>query len=171
MDLRLVAYFLGEISLACGAVLLWPFGLSLFYAETSQTAFLLSIISCMILGVLLWKGGRQTADSLSVREGIAVTGLGWLLVTFLGMLPYVFGGYLGFLDGAFESISGFTGTGATVIDQLEQLPESILLWRSLTHWLGGLGIIVLVVAFISGLYMPSAATGGMGRRPCSPRAW
>lgn len=174
MDLRLVAYFLGEISLACGAVLLWPFGLSLFYAETSQTAFLLSIISCMILGVLLWKGGRQTADSLSVREGIAVTGLGWLLVTFLGMLPYVFGGYLGFLDGAFESISGFTGTGATVIDQLEQLPESILLWRSLTHWLGGLGIIVIFIAVLpqighSAVYMYNAEISGPAPERVLPR--
>jgi trk system potassium uptake protein len=174
MDLRLVAHFLGKIAFACGIVLLLPFGLAIFYAETSRAAFLLAILVCLLLGVLLWRFGQQTTDSLRAREGIAITGLGWLLVTFLGMLPYVFGGYLGILDGVFESISGFTGTGATVINALEQLPQSILMWRSLTHWLGGLGIIVIFIAILpqigySAVYMYNAEISGPAPERVLPR--
>ena len=71
-----------------------------------------------------------------------------MLATFLGMLPYCLGGYLSYFDGLFESVSGFTGTGATVITDLEILPQSLLLWRSMTHWLGGLGIIVIFIALL-----------------------
>ena len=98
------------------------------------------------VGMGMQRSRKGAVDDLSVREGIAITSLSWILVTFLGMLPYVFGGYLNILDGILECISGLSGTGATVITDIEVLPQSLLVWRSLTHWLGGLGIIVIFIA-------------------------
>ena len=90
------------------------------------------------------------------------------------MLPYLLGGYLGYLDGVFESISGFTGTGATVVDDIEVLPQGVLLWRSLTHWLGGLGIIVIFIALLpatgqSAITMYNAESSAQGSERVLPR--
>ena len=90
------------------------------------------------------------------------------------MLPYCLGGYLNYFDGLFESISGFTGTGATVIPDLEVLPQSLLFWRSLTHWLGGLGIVVIFIALLpeagqSTVYMYNAESTGPTRERVLPR--
>jgi len=148
LDLRLVSYFLGKISFAFGFVLLIPSGIAFLHNETSISAFFISMAACWILGGILYRTGKLETEQLSVREGIAITGCGWIIVTLLGMLPFVAGGYLGPLDSVFESISGFTGTGATVIDHLENLPQSILFWRTMTHWLGGLGIIVIFLAIL-----------------------
>ncbi len=148
MDLRVVAYILGKLSLACGAALLLPFAIALLYLESSCLAFSLSIVLCTAVGLMLTFYGRLESENLTVREGIAITGLGWIMVTFLGMVPYAAGGYLSVLDGVLETISGLSGTGATVIDDIEILPQSILLWRALTHWFGGLGIIVIFIALL-----------------------
>ena len=90
------------------------------------------------------------------------------------MLPYLLGGYLGYLDGVFESISGFTGTGATVVEDIEALPQGVLLWRSLTHWLGGLGIIVIFIALLpatgqSAITMYNAESSAQGSERVLPR--
>ena len=148
MNLQVVSYILGRLSLATAAALLFPFVLALARTETSCLAFAGAILSSILLGGLLMTSGRLISAKLSVREGIAITGLGWIMVTTLGMLPYSLGGYLPVLEGIFESISGFTGTGATVIDSIETLPSSILLWRSMTHWFGGLGIVVIFIALL-----------------------
>ena len=174
MSLRIVAFFLGKISAALGGVLCLPLGIALFYSESSRLAFVLAVLLCLSLGKGLLAAGRLETDTLTVREGIAITGLGWIMVTILGMLPYVCGGYLGILDGLFESISGFTGTGATVIDHLEILPNSIVFWRSMTHWLGGLGIIVIFIALLpqtghGAVHMYNAEITGPTRERMLPR--
>ena len=169
MDLRVVNAILARLVLASMAVLCVPMALSLLWGEWESTrAFSLSLgLSVSVWGLLLSHARRQIPE-ISRREGIAVTGLGWLLMTTLGMMPYVFGGYLGLLDGLFESISGFTGTGATVLPAIEGLPKSILFWRSMTHWFGGLGIIVIFIALLpqtgqSTLYMYQAESSGRDR--------
>ena len=174
MDIRVIACVLGRLTLAVDAALLAPFVMSLYYMETSRLAFALTVIVCAVIGsaLLAWSDGWS--GDFSVREGIAITGLGWLLIMLLGTMPYVLGGYLGPLDGLFESISGFTGTGATVIDSLQSLPESILFWRSMTHWLGGLGIIVIFIAVIpqmghSAIYMYKAEISGANSERMLPR--
>ena len=148
MDLRVVAYVLGRLAEACGAALLLPFTAALFYAETSRFAFALAIVLCTLTGLVMTAWGRLTSENLTVREGIAITGLGWIMVTFLGMVPYAAGHYLSVLDGVLETISGLSGTGATVVTDIEILPKSILMWRALTHWFGGLGIIVIFIALL-----------------------
>ena len=114
-------------------------------------------ISCGtgLLGVLF---GRQKNEELLRKEAIAVVGLGWLVCALFGALPYMFTEpRLSFSDAYFEAVSGFTTTGASVIDDLENVPRGILLWRSLTQWLGGMGILVLFVALLSSFRVGSRA--------------
>ena len=139
MDLRVVCRFLGRISLAEACVTCVPLFLALGFRDECTGSFILAIGIMIACGILLLRYGRVRTKHLTIREGIAITGLGWLLATFLGMIPYVAGGYLNLIDGVFESISGFTGTGATVIEDIESLPFSILFWRSMTHWAGRAG--------------------------------
>lgn len=140
MDLRVISRFLGKIALAEGGVLFLPLAMAIIMGESSWLPFVGSIILCGLVGMSCLNYGRVRTQKLTMREGIAITGIGWMLATFLGMLPYCLGGYLSYFDGLFESVSGFTGTGATVITDLEILPQSLLLWRSMTHWLGGSGL-------------------------------
>lgn len=174
MDLHVVSRFLGRIALAQSGVMAFPLGMALWYGENSIYSLLLTLLLCAALGSIFLRYGYARTHNLTMREGIAITGLGWLLATLLGMLPYALGGYLGVLDGTFESISGFTGTGATVIEDIETLPHSILFWRSMTHWLGGLGIIIIFIALLpeagqSSVYMYNAESTGPTRERIMPR--
>lgn len=146
MDLKIVWYVLGRLSWAYGCGMVLPLAVSLWYSESSIFAFAVAIGVCLALGKGLTMYGTAPAGEVTNREGIAITALGWIMVMFLGMVPYAAGGYLSVLDGVFECISGLSGTGATVIPDLEIMPQGILLWRSLTHWFGGLGIIVIFIA-------------------------
>ena len=148
MNRRIVAGLLGYLTLACGAAMIPPFIFAAFEDEfNGAAAFLLSIFLCVAATFELERfGGLQEKDNVGIREGIAITGLGWLLISILGLVPYFAGGYLNLLDSLVESFSGFSGTGATVIGDVEILPRSILLWRSMSNWFGGLGIVVIFMA-------------------------
>lgn len=146
MNYKVVLYMLGKISLACGGSMLLPLLVALWYGEPSVGAFGIAVSVCVLWGQLLILQGKPVTQELTNREGILITSLGWIMVTFLGMIPYTAGGYANVLDGIFESISGLSGTGSTIMADLEILPQSILLWRALTHWIGGLGIIVIFIA-------------------------
>ena len=174
MDLHVICQFLGRIAWAQSGVMTLPLVMALVFAEDSWLAFLGTMGTCALAGWGFLRYGHVRTKKLTMREGIAITGLGWLLATFLGMLPYCLGGYLNYFDGLFESISGFTGTGATVIPDLEILPQSLLFWRSLTHWLGGLGIVVIFIALLpeagqSTVYMYNAESTGPTRERVLPR--
>ena len=127
------------------------FFLAAFTEETGgAAAFLLSIFLCVAVTFELERfGGLKGKDNIGVRDGIAITGLGWLLVSILGTVPYLAGGYLNVIDSLTESFAGFSGTGATVFEDVEILPRSILLWRSVSNWIGGLGIVVIFMAILS----------------------
>lgn len=174
MDLHVICQFLGRIAWAQSGVMTLPLVMALVFAEDSWLAFLGTMGTCALAGWGFLRYGHVRTKKLTMRKGIAITGLGWLLATFLGMLPYCLGSYLNYFDGLFESISGFTGTGATVIPDLEILPQSLLFWRSLTHWLGGLGIVVIFIALLpeagqSTVYMYNAESTGPTRERVLPR--
>ena len=158
MNRRIVAGLLGYLTLFCGAAMIPPFILAATAEEfNGAAAFLLSIFLCLAATFELERfGGLQGKDNLGIREGIAITGLGWFLISVLGLVPYFAGGYLSLLDSLVESFSGFSGTGATVIEDVEILPRSILLWRSISNWFGGLGIVVIFMAI-----MPQFGRGAM----------
>ncbi|WP_294159133.1 TrkH family potassium uptake protein [uncultured Selenomonas sp.] len=169
MDQRVVNFILARLVLAAMAVLCVPMFLAMLWGEwASVRAFSLSLgLAVTIFGYLFTHARRKT-EAITRREGIAITAFGWGLITALGMMPYLFGGHLGLLDALFESISGFTTTGSTVIPSIEALPASILFWRSMTHWFGGLGIIVIFIALLpqagqSTVYMYQAEASGRDR--------
>ncbi len=142
-----MTFFLGRLLSGFSAVTLVPLLFALMAGE-AVLPFLMMTVTSAGLSAGLSRMGTRPADGVSLREGIAITSLGWILCSWIGSVPYVAGGHLGPLDGFLESVSGFTGAGATVITCLSEMPHSILLWRSMTHWVGGLGIVVFFVALL-----------------------
>ncbi len=157
MDFRFVFYILSFLSVCLSGALLVPLVISFACGEPETRAFVLSIAICGGVGL----GGsilfRTEKKEIGHREGFAIVGLGWMVICLLGALPYLFAGtFSSVVNACFESTSGFTTTGATVLADIEALPKGILFWRSLTHWLGGMGIILLSMAIL-----PMLGVGGM----------
>ena len=117
--------------------------------------FMLSILVCLGFALVCGLVGRKPARNIGTRDAIFVVASGWVLVSLLGALPFMFAGELGFVDAVFESVSGFTTTGSSVLRQLDSIPRSLAMWRSVTHWLGGMGIILLLIAVL-----PQLGVGG-----------
>lgn len=145
MDLRLIAMVLSRITLICTIFFLLPLLVAGVGHGPDWWAFAVSFLLGGLCSVMLSAWGRSVDKILTVREALVVTGLGWLLLAGLGMLPYLLGTSMTIMDAAFESVSGFSGTGATVLPSLDNLPRGILFWRCLTHWIGGF-LIVLVLS-------------------------
>lgn len=146
----------GKLLILISFCLLTPIPFSLYFGDGMTSTFILSASLGAFLGVLFLALFAPEKD-LGYRDGFAVVVLSWLGMGFLGALPFYFSGKMPmFVDCFFESISGFTTTGSTVLVQVEILPESLLFWRAMTHWLGGMGIIVLSLAIL-----PLLGVGGM----------
>jgi len=151
LNLNAVRYFLGTLLLVIACSMIPSLVCSIYYGENDIDDFLYSIV-CTICSGLLLRVKAYLSKNLGLREGFLIVTFGWLLAGIFGALPFIFNGAVDtFVDGFFEAISGFTTTGATVIDNVEALPHGILFWRSFTHWLGGMGIIVLFLALLPGV--------------------
>ncbi len=151
MKIRPILLTLGAFLFVLGLTMLAPLVCSLAYGESDTRGFILSILITCGTGMALYLAGRAKEGKLLLghREGFIVVSAGWVLASLLGGLPYMLHGTLPTLtDAFFETMSGFTTTGATVITRIEALPHGIILWRSLTQWLGGMGIIILSVAIL-----------------------
>ena len=130
-----------------------PVVVSLHYGDGAQYALGFSALMLLAIGLLLRNiVGRNASYGLRERESFWITAVAWLVVPLAGALPYLFTGVLGtFTDAAFESVSGFTTTGSSVIANPAVIPQGMLMWRSITQWIGGLGLILFVVAFLKRL--------------------
>ncbi|MBN2060029.1 MAG: TrkH family potassium uptake protein [Deltaproteobacteria bacterium] len=151
MNTRSIIHTLGAFLFMLGLTMLAPLVCSLYYGEGDSLSFILSVSITCGTGFLLFLTGkpRDKNGHLSHREGFLIVSLGWIVAATFGCLPYLIHGTLPALtDAFFETMSGFTTTGATVITQIEALPHGILLWRSMTQWLGGMGIIILSIAIL-----------------------
>jgi trk system potassium uptake protein TrkH len=139
--------------------MLFPLAFSLYYRDPGVIPLVESSLATVIAGFLLFlcfKSG-EPVGTITHREGMAITALGWFAACIFGALPFYFGGVFPHpVDCLFESFSGFTTTGASVLTDIESVPKGLLFWRSLTHWLGGMGIIVLSLAIL-----PFLGVGGM----------
>jgi len=159
MNTKNILYILGTLLFFLGLTMVAPLICSLYYREGDTAAFLYSMAAAFCIGAflyLLFKPAGGTVR-LTHTEGFLIVAMGWFLAALFGSLPYMIQGVLPhFSDAFFESISGFTTTGATVISHIDRLPHGILLWRSLTQWLGGMGIIILSIAIL-----PLLGVGGM----------
>jgi len=147
MRIKIVCHYLGLLTAIIGSFMLLPLVWSLLNGESATTAFAISAAICAVSGLLVWWLTPVGEGKLSRREAILFVAAGWILASLFGSLPYVLTEtFTSYADACFESISGFTTTGATVLTSIETQMESILLWRSITQWLGGMGIITLFVA-------------------------
>ncbi|NMB41923.1 MAG: TrkH family potassium uptake protein [Firmicutes bacterium] len=146
MNLLIVLKTLGVLLLCESAAMLPSILVAVIYNEDTILAFVASLLITAAAGALLFMLKAEN-NMVRYRESFAIVTFGWLAASILGALPFLFTGlFPSFLDAFFESISGFTTTGATVIQNVEALPYSLLFWRSFTHWLGGMGILVLALA-------------------------
>lgn len=133
------------------------FGLGFFFEETHHLTFGLPVLAAFAVGALLLFFGRHAENRMSSRDGYLIVSLTWVVFSLFGMLPLLIGGYEPRVAAAFfETMSGFTTTGATVLFNIDALPRSILLWRSMTHWIGGMGIVFFTIAIL-----PNMGGGGI----------
>ncbi|MBR2039173.1 MAG: TrkH family potassium uptake protein, partial [Phascolarctobacterium sp.] len=175
MYTKIIAYLLGRLSFGMGMAMVIPFIVAVFNDEPCFLDFFFSIMTAGVLYLLLTEYGKDAnRKDISVREGIGTVFFAWILAAILAALPFIYSGILDPISAFFESMSGLTTTGATSIADLDVVPSSILLWRSLTHWIGGIGIIVLFVALLpqiagSAVYLFNAEVSGFANSRILPR--
>ena len=147
MRIKVVLHYLGLLITGLGLSMLLPLGCSLYYHEPDFSAFAISIGITVGSGLLLWRLTPGGEGRLGRREAIMLIAGAWVLASAFGAIPYKLAGtFPSYLDAYFEAMSGYTTTGASVLANIESQPHGILLWRNLTQWLGGMGIITLFVA-------------------------
>ncbi|MBQ8509094.1 MAG: TrkH family potassium uptake protein [Clostridia bacterium] len=150
MNYRMIAYIVGQIVRVEGVLMLPALICGLMYGENERAlqAFVIPILLSILLGTLL-AIRKPTNTAIYAKEGFVTVGLSWILLSLLGTLPFVMGGYISsFTDAFFETVSGFTTTGASILTDIESLDKGILFWRSFTHWIGGMGVLVFVMAIL-----------------------
>ncbi len=149
MNIKLLLRILGAILLVEAAAMLPALAVSLCYGEGDAMAFVWTILLLIIIGLPLRLLLRTDNTNLRAREGFLVVSLAWLSLSIFGALPFVFSGVIpNFVDALFEAVSGFTTTGASIMTKLEGQPHGIMFWRSFTHWIGGMGVLVLTLALL-----------------------
>jgi trk system potassium uptake protein TrkH len=157
MDLRPVLYIVGIFlcMLACGMVV--PMSLDLIDDHEDWRAFAVSLSLCGFSGVLLMLSNKQTNIDMSGKQAFLLTALTWIFLCLFSALPFIFGvPHLGITNAIFESVSGLTTTGSTIMTGLDDMPRGLLMWRSILQWLGGVGIIVMAISVL-----PMLKVGGM----------
>lgn len=164
MNIRIILYTLGWVLNLEAAAMILPLICSLCYSE-SPVPFLISIALTAVLGIAFTVKKPKNISMYS-REGYTSVALSWVVLSIMGALPFFISGYIpNFMDAVFETVSGFTTTGASILTDVEALPKGLLFWRSFTHWLGGMGIIVFLIALLplfggSNLYLIKAESPG-----------
>ncbi|MBP3566550.1 MAG: TrkH family potassium uptake protein [Paraprevotella sp.] len=149
LNFKLIAYAIGILLWVEGGMLLLCMGVSLFYHEACFKSFLYTAIINVLIGGGLIFYGKGADTWMTRKDGYFIVTLTWLLFTVLGMLPFLISGEISSVTNAFfETISGFTTTGATILDNIEAMPKGMLFWRSLTQWIGGLGIMCFTIALL-----------------------
>lgn len=149
INFKIIYKILGSLLFLEAFMMLTCLGIALYYGEEDIFAFLVSIVVTLLAGFILGYKGRNAENIMSRRDSYLIVTLTWTVFSLFGTIPFLVGGYLSsFTDAYFETMSGFTTTGATIIDDVETLPHGILFWRSLTHWIGGLGIVFFTIAVL-----------------------
>ncbi|MBF0202045.1 MAG: TrkH family potassium uptake protein [Desulfamplus sp.] len=158
MRCRHLSKIIGILIIFLGFAMIFPILCSLVYKDGSLLSLLISMGITVVSGAVLYIApGEASIDYISQKEGMAIVAVSWTCIGFFGALPFYLGGACpAFVDAFFESVSGFTTTGSSIMTDIEGITKSILLWRSLIQWLGGMGIIVLSLAIL-----PFLGVGGM----------
>lgn len=149
INLKLISKVLGLLFYVESLFMLFSLLIAILYQEDVYKSFIASALFCLGCATIFSLYGWKSSRFLGKREGYLIVFLSWLSVSFIGTFPFYISGYIpSFADAFFETVSGFTTTGATILKDIERLPHSLLFWRSVTHWLGGMGIIVFTLALL-----------------------
>ena len=148
MNYRIISYVLGCVLNIEAAAMIPPFICSLIYKEQNIWVFPVCIVLCLIVGVPLIMAKPKNRNMFA-KEGFVAVALSWITMSIFGALPFVISGSIpDFIDAFFETASGFTTTGASIMSDLDVVPKSLIFWRSFTHWIGGMGVLVFLVALL-----------------------
>lgn len=174
MNYRMIVYILGWI-LNFEAIFLLPSCLvALIYQEKAGLSVLVTAVICLVLGLMAIRR-KPNRTQIYAREGFLIVALSWFVLSIFGALPFRISGYIpSMVDAVFETASGFTTTGASILSDVEALPNCLLFWRSFTHWIGGMGVLVFVIAILplaggSNIYLMKAESPGPSVKKLVPK--
>ena len=152
MNRRMVFYMLGKIIFVEALLLTLPFAVSLIYKESCAWSFLITIGIALAVGLILTVLSKPSTRLIYAKEGFVLVAIAWILMSLIGALPFTISGEIpNYIDAIFETVSGFTTTGASILTNVEALSHGTLFWRSFTHWVGGMGVLVFVMALVPSL--------------------
>lgn len=149
MNYRMITYILGWILIFEAIFMAVPALTAVCYGESAVLWFLATAAVCVLIGMLLTKIKKPQNKTLYSKEGFVIVSLSWIALSVFGCLPFFLSKEIpSFIDALFETVSGFTTTGASILNDVEALSKSMLMWRSFTHWVGGMGVLVFIMAFV-----------------------
>lgn len=172
---KIIAQIMGFLVHVETVMLLCTIGVSLYYGGDDLNALIITAGITLLAGGVLRMLGRGSTKDFSKRDSMIIVSFSWVVVSLFGMLPFIISGYIPNVSNAFfEAISGFTSTGATILDDIEALPHGLLFWRSLIQWIGGLGIVVFTLAVlpifgVGGVQLFAAEASGLNKDKVHPR--
>jgi len=144
---KAIGKIMGALLMLLGLLMLPGIGFSLYYGSGDEISLIAAALVSAVIGAILFFSFSKQDQNIRKREGYMIVSVSWLLMSIFGMLPYLISGTIpNIADALFETVSGLTTTGASILTDIEVIPKGILFWRSMTQWIGGLGIIVLTVA-------------------------
>lgn len=149
MNRRMVLYVVGKVVMVESLLMLLPLVTALVYRETVALHIGISMALAMSVGFLMTKIFKPGLKTIYAKEGFVITALSWFALSAVGALPFFLSGEIpSYIDAFFETVSGFTTTGASILTDVESMSKGLLMWRSFTHWVGGMGVLVFVMAII-----------------------
>ncbi len=175
LNYQIIAHIMGFLLLCNGGFMLLAALASWYYRDGVTPEISAAAMLVLLSGLAMMFFTRGHGKEIRIREGYIIVSFGWILLSLSGALPFVFSGSIpSFTNAFFETVSGYTTTGATILTDIEVIPKGILLWRSLTHWIGGMGIIVLAIAVlpllgVGGMQLFSAESPGPSADKLKPR--
>lgn len=176
LNLRALTKVAGVLLLVLGSAMILPLIVGIIYHEpVSIRAFLIVIVPCLLAGGALAYFPKIKTRQFRIRDGYLIVSVSWISASLIGALPFVISGSIpSYVDAVFETCSGFSTTGASILTDIEALPQSMLFWRSFTHWIGGMGILILAIALlpamgISGQFLAKAEAPGPTLSKLTPK--
>ena len=163
MNYSMVLYILGYILKFESAFLMLPALVSLLYQERAGIPFVITAAICLVLGIV-FTHKKPSSSTVYTREGFVTVALSWIVMSIFGAIPFVWNGDIPYyVDALFETVSGFTTTGSSILSDVESLSHASLFWRSFSHWIGGMGVFVFIMSILRDL--PSAVWFRTSRIP------
>ena len=150
MNVKYVSRIIAFAVIISSIFMVVPLGIAFFDGQTNNAiSYFISMALMLVFSICILFFTRNHSTNIYAQEGFAATGISWIVISLFGALPFTISGEIPhFIDALFEIVSGFTTTGASILADVEALPKSLIFWRSFTHWIGGMGVFVFVMAIL-----------------------